>query len=67
MTPHCPSATDLVLPSINLKERDGTLAVNLIAWGVSQVTLGLRKRGGSEAGTGWGMVVKQPPWTLHTK
>lgn len=67
MTPHCPLATDLVLTAVNLKERDGALAVNLVAWRMSQVTLGLRKRGGSEAGTAWGVVGKQPPRTPRTK
>lgn len=46
-TPHCAPVTDLILTSINLKEGDGAFAVNLVAGRMSQVTLGLRKRGGS--------------------
>lgn len=41
------SVTDLILTSINLKEGDGAFAVNLVAWRMAQVTLGLRTRGGS--------------------
>lgn len=65
--PQCPSATYLVLTSIDLKEGYGALAVNLVAWRMSQVTLRLRKRGGSGVGARRGVLGGQPPGTPRTK